>query len=118
MSMIAALIRIFVYLAVCYFQNNVLHVLLEFRVVTPTEWACAWIYLITLLYSSVWSSTQLLEQVFPWFSLHPITHKIKAVATIMVLAVYFHWQSNSVVFITTSILSGCIIFTTVLTLKH
>ena len=117
--MIAALLRIFVYLAVCYFQNNALHVLLEFQVQTGanTCWACAWIYLVTLLYSSVWSCTQLLEQVFPWFGLHPIIHKIKAVVAIMVLAVYFHWQNNSLVFIATSVISGCIVFTTVLTLK-
>jgi hypothetical protein len=118
MAMIAALVRIFVYLAVCYFQNNALHVLFEFNLGhSGSPWVCAWIYLVTLLYSSVWSCTQLLEQVFPWFSLHPSLHKIKAVGAILVFAVYFHWKSNSTVFMATSILSGCIVFTTILTLK-
>lgn len=116
-AIIAALLRSFVYLAVCHFQNNALHVLLEFKPTSGTHWMCAWLYMVTLLYSSVWSCTQLIEQVFPWFGMHPIRHKIKCVGAILAVAVYFHWQSNSVVFMTTSVFSGCIVFITVLTLK-
>ena len=117
-GLVAAFIRVAVWYAVCLFQNNALHVILENdHSLGGWDWVCCVFYTITLLYSACWTATQLREQVLPRFSLTTDASKLKLLAVALSLATLYRQRDPQLLFYVTAGLAVLSLVTTSVALK-
>jgi len=102
----SALGRVCVWYGVCFFQSNVLHVLLENDLSRGGwDWSCCVLYSTLLLYSACWTATQVREQVLPFFKLTAVTDRLKLLVCVLSLATLYRQRDPQLVFSVTTGLS-------------
>jgi hypothetical protein len=117
-GLVSDFIRVCVWYEVCQFQNNSMHVILENDLGRGGwDWACCVLYTVALLYSAVWTATQIREQVFPGLEFTSETGKLKLVAVALACAALYRQREPQIMFICTICLSLLTVATTGLTLK-
>lgn len=102
-----SLFRICVWLAACYIQDNHLHVVYENDLSRRSwNWGCCFLLISNLAFSSVWTATQLKEQVLPlvWGQEKRVRF-LKLMASVVFLAAVHHQREFSSTFYATSALS-------------
>lgn len=120
-GMISAWLRVCVWSAVCFFQDNPLHAMLEGSNRSDTaSWPCCIVYMTALLYSACWTVTQIREQVLPrFFSIggedsHAGLHWL---VFVVALATLFRQRDPEVMFVVTNALTLIAGVTALFTLK-
>lgn len=105
-NLFSALLRVCVWYGVCFFQSNVLHVMLENDLSRGGwDWSCCVLYSTLLLYAACWTATQLREQVLPFFKLTSVTDRLKLLVCALSLAALYRQRAPEIVFFVTTGLS-------------
>jgi hypothetical protein len=106
--------RVCVWYAVCLFQDNTLHVMLENDLSRGGwDWRCCVAYSVALLYSACWTATQLREQILPGLS-QP--DRLKLLAGALALAALFRQREPLVLFVGVPLLAAISVTVPALTL--
>lgn len=116
----SALLRVCLWYGVVNFQNNALHVMLENDLSRGGwDWAGCVLYSTALLFSACWTSTQIREQVFPFFFVALSTpERIKLLVCALALAAIHRQRDPLAMFGVTDGLAGLAVLCTALTLKE
>ncbi len=116
-GLFSALFRVCLWYSVVFFQNNVLHVMLENDLSRGGwDWGGCVLYSTALLFSACWTATQIREQIlFPSAS---IPERLKLLVCALALAALHRQRDPRAMFGVTDGLSGLAIVTTALTLKE
>ena len=122
--MLSAWIRVCVWSAVCFLQDNKLHTMLENNHSDPNHdahwsWLCCTVYMTALLYSACWTATQLREQVLPRFCVIFDSEgaRLKLLVSLLSLATLFRQREPYIMFWATNALTAVCFLTATLTLK-
>ena len=114
----SALIRVCVWYGVCFFPNNVMHVMLENDLSRGGwPWACCILYSVALLFSACWTATQLREQVLPFFRVSSIGVRVKLLVCALSLATLFRQRDSQLLFTLTGSLAVTSLLATAATLR-
>lgn len=121
-GMLAAWLRLCVWSAICFFPDNRLHAMLEndhsVGARGAWSWQCCIVYMTALLYSACWTTTQLLEQVLPRFSIDASADRLKCVVCVLVLATLFRQRDPLIMFVATYTLLGVCILASMLGVRQ
>lgn len=94
-TLTAGMLRAYVYLRTAWIHGNSMHLICENHIDRrETSLLCAWLYLVVLLYSAAWSSTQLSEQVLTVFIGDKTRIKMRFVVALLALAYLFQWKDS------------------------
>lgn len=116
-NMIAALLRVVVWYAVCFYQDTTMHVMLE-NDLSRGGWyqACCVVYTVSLLYSACWTASLVREQLLPCLHLTDPPSRLRCLTTVLALAAFYRQRDGELLLTVAMCLAGASVVVTGATL--
>jgi hypothetical protein len=119
-GLVSAWLRVSFWYTLCFFQDNIMHIMLENdHSRGGWDWSCCIVYITALLYSGCWTATQIREQVLPHLRIDLLRGggPLKLIALMLGLAALYRQRDGGAIFMATNALTLAVLATTALTLK-